>query len=88
MAARSVLLALLLVACAAAGADAHGYRNKKLKKFIPVEQRYHNHVPVPLLKPQDMPKRFDWCAAAGRHKHAGGGGRLHADFEWGGVGDG
>jgi cathepsin X len=61
-AAVSVALTLLAtVLLVASTVDAHGYRNKALQKPIPLERRFHNHVPAPLMKEHDLPRNFNWC---------------------------
>lgn len=65
-AAVSGLLALLLVLLLDITAvDAHGYRNKALKKPIAPERRFHNHVAAPFEREHDLPKNFDWCELDG-----------------------
>ncbi|KAG2496883.1 hypothetical protein HYH03_005282 [Edaphochlamys debaryana] len=64
-AAALVAAALVAVALLAGSADAGGYRNKALKKPIPAEKRFFNHVPAPQKKESELPKDFSWCDVDG-----------------------
>ncbi|GIL69750.1 hypothetical protein Vretimale_10232 [Volvox reticuliferus] len=59
------LTLLLVFVLATTLVDAHGYRNKALKKPIAPERRFYNHVPAPLKREHELPRNFNWCHVDG-----------------------
>ncbi|PNH06800.1 Cathepsin Z [Tetrabaena socialis] len=65
--AAGLLLAAALITLLAATVDAHGYRDKSLRKPIAPERRFHNHVPAPLTSLESMPRNWNWCDHDGQN---------------------